>query len=169
MAYFISFRTYGTWLHGDERGSVDRVHNQYGTPFLPPDEDWHRQDEQLLEHTPVVLTQDQRRTVELAIRETCVTRNWILRALNVRTNHVHVVVSTNTRRPELALNAFKTKATRRLRRLGYWPHTHSPWSDKGSKRYLWTEAGVHNAINYVLNGQEHSAVGPSQVDSATCD
>ena len=25
LAYFISFRSYGTWLHGDQRGSIDRV------------------------------------------------------------------------------------------------------------------------------------------------
>ena len=24
LAYLISFRCYGTWLHGDERGSIDR-------------------------------------------------------------------------------------------------------------------------------------------------
>lgn len=24
LAYFITFRTHGTWLHGDQRGSVDR-------------------------------------------------------------------------------------------------------------------------------------------------
>jgi hypothetical protein len=35
LAYFFTFRAYGTWLHGDERGSVDRFHNQYGTPFRP--------------------------------------------------------------------------------------------------------------------------------------
>ena len=29
LAYFISFRTYGTWLHGDERFSVDRKQNKY--------------------------------------------------------------------------------------------------------------------------------------------
>ncbi len=35
LAYFITFRCYGTWLHGDRRGSVDRFHNIYGTPRLP--------------------------------------------------------------------------------------------------------------------------------------
>ena len=35
LAYFITFRCYGTWLHGDERGSVDRFHNIYGMPFIP--------------------------------------------------------------------------------------------------------------------------------------
>ena len=29
LAYFISFRTYATWLHGDKRGSIDRFHNRY--------------------------------------------------------------------------------------------------------------------------------------------
>src|SRR3954465_9461649 len=31
LAYFITFRCYGTWLPGDERGWVDRRHNQFGT------------------------------------------------------------------------------------------------------------------------------------------
>ena len=43
LAYFITFRAYGTWLHGDERGAVDRRHNDYGTPYLPVDEDWKSQ------------------------------------------------------------------------------------------------------------------------------
>ena len=38
LAYLISFRAYGTWLHGDRRGSVDRFHNRYGTPRIPPNE-----------------------------------------------------------------------------------------------------------------------------------
>jgi len=32
LAYLITIRTHGTWLHGDERGSVDRHgQNIYGT------------------------------------------------------------------------------------------------------------------------------------------
>ena len=37
LAYLITFRSYGTWLHGDKRGSVDRFHNHYS--YLPPDEE----------------------------------------------------------------------------------------------------------------------------------
>ena len=40
LAYLISFRTYGTWLHGDKRGSVDRFHNRYCSPYLPPNKKW---------------------------------------------------------------------------------------------------------------------------------
>ena len=27
LAHLSTFRSYGTWLHGDKRGSVDRSHN----------------------------------------------------------------------------------------------------------------------------------------------
>jgi hypothetical protein len=37
LAYFITFTCYRTWLHGDERGSVDDEHNAPGTAVLPPD------------------------------------------------------------------------------------------------------------------------------------
>lgn len=33
-SYFITFHTYGTRLHGDEKGSVDHEHNNVGTPEL---------------------------------------------------------------------------------------------------------------------------------------
>jgi hypothetical protein len=55
LAYFISFRSYGTWLHGDERGSIDRFHNRYGSPYIPPNKDWHRSNKQLLKTSPLIL------------------------------------------------------------------------------------------------------------------
>ena len=51
------------------------------------------------------------------------------------------------------LNDFKAVSTRRLREAELWIHGHSPWADKGSRRYLWTEDHVAAASNYVLNGQ----------------
>jgi len=152
LAYFISFRTYGTWLHGDRRGSIDRFHNTYGSPYLPPNAPWHRYKQQLLKTKPLILTAAQRRVVEEAIRETCRIRRWALLAVNPRTNHIHVVVTAN-KKPELVLNAFKANATRKLREAALWPHDFSPWAFKGSKRRLWNEKSVERAINYVLYGQ----------------
>jgi hypothetical protein len=34
LAFFITFTTYGAWLHGQAPGSVDREHNQVDTLFL---------------------------------------------------------------------------------------------------------------------------------------
>jgi len=48
LAYLITFRCHGTWLPGDERGSVDRFHNRYKSPYIEPiDYVLHGQGEEL--------------------------------------------------------------------------------------------------------------------------
>ena len=153
LAYLLTFRCYGTWLHGDERGSIDRFNNRYQTPYIAPNARWKKHNEQKLNHAPVVLEAIQRQVVETAIRESCVLRNWQLMVVNVRTNHAHTVVVIGELPPGRALNAFKTNATRQMRESGCWLEAHSPWADKGSKRHLWTEESVQRAIDYVINGQ----------------
>ena len=152
LAYLITFRTYGTWLHGDERGSVDRLHNAYKLPYIAPNKKWHQHNAQTLKNEPVMLNAKQRNAVEKAIRETCEKRNWILEAINVRTNHVHTVVKIGTKSPDSALNAFKANATRQMRENKCRDKTSSPWVDKGSKRHLWNEHSIGLAIDYVMNG-----------------
>ncbi len=152
LAYFISLRTYGTWLHGDKRGSIDRFHNRYGSPFIPPNENWLRYNQRQLKADPLVLKARQRRAIETAIRETCAIRKWSLWAFNIRTNHVHTVVTAN-RPSKQVLIAFKANATRQLREDGLWQHDSSPWARKGSRKKLWNEQSVARAINYVLYGQ----------------
>jgi len=153
LAYFITFRCYGTWLHGDERSSVDRFHNKYGASRIGPNEAWQRYNQSQLVRDPVVLDAKQRRSVEEAIREVCEFRGWRLHALNVRTNHVHAVVAIGTAKPERALNDFKSYSTRRMRSDRCWQSQLSPWVDKGSKRHLWNERSVALAADYVVNGQ----------------
>ena len=153
LAYLITFRCYGTWLHGDERGSVDRFHNIYNSPYISRNEKWNRHSFQTLKTEPVRLDTARRSSVEKAIRETCEKRNWIMRAINIRTNHVHTVVSIGVIKPEKVLNAFKANTTRQMRQDGCWNQAHSPWVDKGSKRFLWNERNIELAIDYVINGQ----------------
>jgi hypothetical protein len=102
LAYFISFRAYGTWLHGDKRGSIDRFHNRYRLPYIPPNDKWLLFNEQRLKAKPLFLKARQRKSIENAIHETCDIRKWLLQAINVRTNHIHTVVSAN-RKPGLVL------------------------------------------------------------------
>ncbi|HEY6804644.1 MAG TPA: transposase [Pyrinomonadaceae bacterium] len=152
LAYFISFRAAGTWLHGDERGSIDRYHNAYGSPYIPPNKTWHKYNNSRLRTDPLILDAAHRRAVKKAIIETCTIRGWSLYAINVRTNHVHVVVSAN-HPSKLVLSAFKANATRQLREDGLWKHPFSPWARKGSRRKLWNEQSVARAVDYVINGQ----------------
>jgi len=152
IGYLITFRCYGTWLHGDERGSVDRHHRAYGTPGLPPSALRRQHDHNLLKQPPVKLNSRERPIVESTIRETCAMRGWHLWTVNVRTNHVHAVVSAD-KKPEAILSSMKANATRALREAGLWTSDLSPWEFRGSKKYLWSEDELRNAIAYVDSGQ----------------
>lgn len=153
LAYFITFRTYGTWLHGDSRGSVNRFRNQYGTPTLPRINSWVEINKAKLKSKPVKLDREQRKCVDSAIRECCRHRNWKLLALNVRSNHVHLVIANNFASSGQALGALKANATREFRESGFWDFEHSPWVDKGSRLRLWNNEHINAAIDYVLYGQ----------------
>jgi REP element-mobilizing transposase RayT len=148
LAYLITFRCYGTWLHGEGKGSVDRHHNRYGAPVIAADPRWHRHNLNSLKEDPVKLIKAQRATVTAAIKNTCGIRKWTLYAVNARTNHCHVVVNGGCG-PGRILNALKGNATRELRKTNQWCRSVSPWADGGSKRYLWTEVHLQRAIDYV--------------------
>ena len=153
LAFLITFRSYGTWLHGDERGSVNRFRNQYKSRRLPAENKWLEINTQRLKGEKTTLNAAQRLCAEDAARETCEVRRWRLHAINARTNHVHAVISIGEKKPESALNAFKANATRKMRESGCWQSERSPWADKGSKRSLWNERSIARAVDYVLNGQ----------------
>jgi REP element-mobilizing transposase RayT len=153
LAVLFTFRCYGTWLHGDERGSVDRNHNTYGTPRIQPNPAWHKFNEELLSDPPFILNAASRTAVYQAIAETCAKRGWYEHATSVRTSHAHTVIDIGAKDSRGALAAIKANATRRLREEGLWTHDHSPWADKGSCRNLWNERSVWEAGNYVKNGQ----------------
>jgi len=153
IAYFITFRTYGTWLHGDRRGSTSRHRNEYGSRFLPAVPKWASTNKERLKREPLILSKAQRKCVEVAIKETCTKRGWLLYASNVRTNHVHVVVFVRTVSDSQTLNALKANATRSLRETRLYDSDLSPWADKGSQRWLWTRPQLDRAVDYVLYGQ----------------
>lgn len=152
-AYFITFRTYGTWLHGDVRGSIDRYHNVYRGPRVPENPVMEAQHRARLRSNPIVLDDKQRKVITEAIKEVCAHRGWTLLAINVRTNHVHVVVSPGTLRPDGALRDFKSYSTKALRSQGLWLFDHGPWVEGGSRRYLWRGSNVAAACDYVKYGQ----------------
>jgi REP element-mobilizing transposase RayT len=151
LGYFITFRCYGSWLHG-RAGSVDRFHNSYGTKRLERNRERLEYNQRLLKRPPVKLGAGRRAATLAAIKETCTIRKWDLWAANIRSNHVHTVVSAPCK-PDRVLNAFKANATRTMRESGCWFSENTPWVRKGSKIYLWTESDMQNAVGYVLYDQ----------------
>ena len=153
LAYLITVRAFGTWLHGDERGSVD-MHgkNYYGSPDISPNQKLQKIMTENLTQSAVLFNDEQRKVVEIAVKEVCEHRGYYLQALNARTNHVHAVVSAQCK-PEIIANAFKSYSTRKLREENLVSSELKLWSRGRSRRYLWKERHVVLAIDYVLYGQ----------------
>ena len=78
LGHLITFRCYGTWLHGDERGSIDRFHNRYKSPYLPRSDRRRELNTGMLKSDPDTLTAERRQSVNSAAREVCAHRKWFL-------------------------------------------------------------------------------------------
>ncbi|MFN6963160.1 MAG: transposase [Pyrinomonadaceae bacterium] len=154
IAYLLTFRTYGTWLHGDKRGSVGRHGtNRYGEPGIEPSEPFIEEMAATRSRHAITLDPNQRDIVAGAIKEVCSHRGYGLRALNVRTNHTHSVVSAAVK-PEKIVNEFKSYSTRKLRKDLQIDSGAKVWSRGASTRYLWKPRHVEAAVDYVLYCQE---------------
>jgi REP element-mobilizing transposase RayT len=152
LAYFITFTAYGRWLHGRERGSVDKLHNQPGTPFLPADPERERCMRDNMLEAPYVLNAERRAVVLDTIREVAQYRGWKLWACHVRTTHVHIIVTGNAK-PEKMMSDFKAYSSRRLKERLNEAADCKRWTQHGSTLYLWHEDEVAAKIVYVLDGQ----------------
>lgn len=152
--YFLTWHTYGTWLHGDARGSVDALHNTPAAPLAPADPEREARMRRVLRHAPLLLDSSGRAIVQDVIRHHCSVRGWPLRAISVRSNHVHVVVSCPPDvAPERAMEQCKAWATRRLREAGLISATQPAWVEHGSTRWIKTTESLTRAVAYVVEQQ----------------
>ena len=163
--WFLTWRTYGTWLPGDERGWADKPGR-----LCEPDAERESTTRQLMTETELTLEADQRKIVEATITDHCRIRRWQLLAVSCRTQHVHVVVAAPNRDPDEVMDQFKAWCTRRLKEHlsskpeapakvpGLKPDAQAKvrenwWTQRGSKRRLFDEDSVEAAVRYVLEGQ----------------
>lgn len=150
LAFFITFRTYGTWLHGDARGSVDDEHNVYGTALIRPNVMTEIRSAYRMTHPAMVLSTEQRAAVDLALLDVARHRGWTILAAAVRTNHVHIVCEGDAG-VERMMGDFKRWSTKRLRESGLVAPDQPIWAVHGSTRYVWTEVQLRRALSYVVN------------------
>jgi REP element-mobilizing transposase RayT len=152
-AYLLTFRTVGTWLHGDQRGSNQRIRKgPHSSPHVGPNVPLHERMAESMRQGSTILNLVQREHVATAIREVCMFRGYNLSALNVRSNHGHAVVSGQIK-PERIVNEFKAYSTRRLRQEKEFSEEQVIWSRGASTLYLWKPRNVEAAIGYVLYSQ----------------
>jgi hypothetical protein len=135
LAYLLTFSTYGNHFHGDATGSVNRGHTAFDTPLVVPNPGRVRYEKEKLSHPAVTLNQRQQDLVLQSVRETCKHRQWPLWAVQVRTNHAHVVLQS-PQPPEKCLITLKAYATRCLRKNFQEKEWSQVWTRHGSTRYL---------------------------------
>ncbi len=154
MAYFITFTTYGTWLHGTEKGmgSVDRKNNIHGQPFVESDANRMNQSRSSMSQPPYVLDAPQRRIVLDGLVSLCREKAWTLHAAHVRSNHMHLVVTADREAGRL-MSDLKARASRDLTRAGFDFVGRTRWTRHGSTRHLFDMAAVADKIDYTLNEQ----------------
>ena len=154
VGYFITWTCYGSWVHGDDRRSVDAEHHTFGTAYAPADRSRSDAARRRMRHAPVVLNEAARAVVHETIAAHCDHRGWELCAVNVRSNHVHVVVGYAGCKPETVMGELKARCSRRLHEAGLIASDQPVWTVHGSTRYLWNEQDVRGAAEYVLEGQD---------------
>jgi len=148
LAYFLTWTTYGTWLPGDARRWVHK-RGSAEVAYQNPDGRREETARKLMRGEAVVLGETSRRLAEKTIRDTCDVKGWTLHALNVRSNHIHVVLTAPAHAPEKVMASLKAWASRTLNeavgRQARW------WTRHGSTRYLKSEQAVRGAVEYVRN------------------
>ena len=157
--WFLTWRTYGSWLPGDDRGFVGpalnrtdarTLANDPGSPPHPTSPPLRDHARAVMKAEPVRLGAAQAADVFAQLRETATYRGWELLAVSVTTTHVHVVVRVEGD-PDGGdiLGDFKSYAGRRLNREWGRPPNGSWWSESGSRRVLKDDGNVTQAVRYV--------------------
>src|SRR5439155_12534434 len=123
-------------------------HNIPGTPFDANDERVRQRALDNLVGEPVWLNAEQAGIVGEQFRQTAAFRGWVLLAVAVMANHVHLVVGVpGDPDPEKLLGDFKAWGTRRLNQG--WGRRDHWWTESGSRRRKKTAAALRAAIEYV--------------------
>ena len=147
LGYLITWTTYGTWLPGDRRGWVDRKRTHGESDELPRPglASYARA---ALAEPPFTLDSQLRPLVEQVVQQTCQENQWLLQTLQVRSNHVHAVVTAPAVGPGHVMSLLKIRTTQVLRKAVVRRHY---WTRYGSMRFLRTEESLQAAIRYVLD------------------
>jgi REP element-mobilizing transposase RayT len=153
LAYFITFTCYGTWLHGDDRGSWWRNAQTLREYFVPPDPKLVESMRRRMKHPATSMNGPMRKCVREGIVAHCQFKGWVLHALAVRTNHVHVVVTTTTHSIQQVMVAIKARSTLLLREAGHHQPDQPMWTERASKVQLDSQPSFAGAVHYVLHNQ----------------
>jgi len=157
LAYHITFGTYGTRLHGDERGTVDRDHHQFGEPFLEPDMVRQHESEERLKFPPVVLNAVQCEFIQSLVPSICERGGWRYIVAAAAPDHVHVCLSA----PDILGDKIEPWLKRWISEAlsSRWPLPKGArwWAKNGSVKWVFDEAYFSNVKQYIASQRSSAA------------
>lgn len=158
--WHITFGTYGTQLHGDERPTVDRDHNIPGTPFIDPDPARNYEETRALNDDMVYLSMHTRRFIEGVIPQLCERGDWFFRTCAAGPDHVHVLLAAAPERHGKQVRHWLKRWLSQA--LNGHPLSHRPaaapwWAEGGSTKPVKTPDYFDRAYRYIV-GQRASPV-----------
>ena len=148
LAYHITFGTYGTRLHGDERGTIDRAMNQPGDPIIGRDDAWHQLEENRLNFEPRIFGIEQMIQVERLIPGVCARGGWTYHTAAAGPDHVHNVI-TGDADGDAIRKWLKRWLGQKLAKLYSLKPGETFWAECGSVKWIWTEEYFRRAFDYV--------------------
>ena len=148
LAYHLTFGTYGTRLHGDDRGTVHRSMNQPGDPIIGRNEDWEQVERRMLKFPPVILTSQQRVEIERVIPVVCARGGWMFCNCAAQSDHVHTLLrgSADGKAIRRWLKTWVSQAITER-----WPLVPGAvwWAECGSVKWVWTDDYLANVYEYI--------------------
>lgn len=156
--WFFTWRTCGTWLPGEEGFVGEYVtpdgrrvaDNQFGLPTTEPIPALEAYSRRVQSGDAVLLALPHAETLLTQFLETAGVRGWVIDAVAVIPNHVHIVFGVaGDPNPSAMLRDWKSYASRALNRHFGKPPAPRWWADRGSKRVIQDEADRISRICYV--------------------
>ena len=145
--FHVVITPYGSRLQGAERGS-----HRHGTgPVMPSKglEDYHRQimtDGEVVFSSPFI-----REIVHNSIIKTCAEKRWLVSALNVRTNHVHILISPFANEgPSYVVGVLKSGVVEALSEFPEF-RGRKIWAEKSSVNWIGSARYFQYAYRYIMN------------------
>jgi REP element-mobilizing transposase RayT len=149
-SWHITFGTYGTRLHGDYRATVDRLHNELGTPFIDTNELRKTCEAKRMKFAPLILNDEQRSFLQTTAPSICERGGWHYRISAAEPDHFHILLDIDPKiHGERVRRLLKRWLTQELNQ--HWQLLQNAWwAEEGSNKAIHEEKYLNNAYNYIL-------------------
>jgi len=140
VGYMLTWTTYGTWLQGSEKGFVKDGQIRGENVGLKMD------CEKKLKRSPVRLGREERQIVRKAILEAAKRFKQNIRAIAVRSNHVHIVCEYVDVPTGVLVGYYKNAGRKALQKS---VHEGRVWTRGYDKRFCFDEQALSERVKYV--------------------